>query len=155
MVVKVPLTQEPVIKRYIEIAFTGDSELLNYYDKSINVSRTQDMVEDTCDKILQYQNHFDVCSFYGIEINGEKSGYFFIVKSPDILVSFSLNKKHRNRQNLSMLFDEIKKVLDGTFLCFLNEYNTRAIKWLEKCGMTVSPHKIENRIAVLNYNICQ
>lgn len=155
MVVKVLLTQEPVIKRYIEIAFTGDSELLNYYDKSIEIHRTQDMVEDTLKKIIGYKDHFDICSFYGVDINGSGAGYFFVTNKPDILVSFSLNKTHRNRQNLTMLFAEIKKVLDGTFLCFLNDYNTRAIKWLEKCGMTVSPHKVQNRIVVLNYNKCQ
>lgn len=70
--------------------------------------------------------------------------------------SFGVNKKYRNKKILLAIFQYVKGKLNNNFYSVVYEYNTRAIKWLEKCGMVVDPMlKPSNNTIYLKYEICQ
>lgn len=143
---KITLTQ---LRDYVEVAFVDDEDLIKFYDKSVHVEKTQDMVNNTHQKIVEYEEHFKECNSYGLEINNEKVGYFFTTRNPNMLVSFGMNKAYRNKMNLKTMYEAIYNELGGSFHCYLFSHNKRAIKWLERCGMNVSPNEFNN-ISVLN-----
>ena len=137
---------------YISQSFKDDLDLYKYYDFTVNVSSIDDMVNDTYLKILSYDTHFKNTEYYGVNDNLNKAGYFFVLKEPNCLVSFSLNNRYRKADSLKQFFDFIKTTLDEDFICYMNECNTRGIKWLEKCGMEKLTTK--DFVTILNYKKC-
>lgn len=101
-------------------------------------------------KLLEYEPLFE-CEFIATG-----SGYFFYTLEPRLLVSFGINMKDRTPEKLKEFWGELTKQVGGKFDCLLWSANTRAIKWLEKVGMTVE-EEVEyegEKITHLNYNIC-
>ena len=47
------------LKGYIDIAFKGDNDLYDYFDKSIDVSSESEMVESVFLKIKDYDTFFN------------------------------------------------------------------------------------------------
>jgi hypothetical protein len=123
------------LHQHIDIGFSGDDELAKYYDKSIKVDSSKEMVDNTFEKIKEYPSQFENCNSYKVELDGDSIGYVFTTKKPNLLVSFSISEKHRNSETLKKYFDCIKSELDYSFNCYLFNRNSRAIDWLEKCGM--------------------
>lgn len=143
------------LNELIAIAFDGDTDLLDYYDRVANVSSVDEMVNDTFDKIKDYENHFANCYSYVVNYQEKKIGYIFITKNPNLLISFSINKEYRCRENLASYFSLIKSLFEDTFGCYLNTYNTRAIDWLKKCEMEITSNNVSSLITFLNLRICQ
>jgi hypothetical protein len=143
------------LKKLIDIAFDGDTELIDYYDRIANVSSVDEMVNDTFDKIKDYENHFANCYSYAVMYDDKEIGYLFITKNPNLLISFSLNKAYRCKENLASYFSLIKSLFEDRFGCYLNTYNTRAINWLKKCEMDIVSNNVSSLITFLNLRICQ
>lgn len=141
---KVPITE---LKQYIEIAFEGDGELINFYDKNSFVVSNLDMSCNTHCKLIDYKNYFDNCYNYKVSLNNIPIGFIFITKNPNLLVSFSVNKKYRNKETLKKYFELIQNIFLEPFICFLYNENSRAINWLQKCGMEIE--SIDNGITRL------
>jgi hypothetical protein len=125
------------LKQYIEIAFEGDKELINFYDKNSCVSNHNDMSSNTHFKLTEYKCYFDRCFHYKVVLDNTPIGFIFITKNPNLLVSFSVNKKYRNKETLKKYFELIQHIFSEPFICLLYNENYRAINWLEKCGMEV------------------
>jgi hypothetical protein len=130
------------LKPYIEEAFLGDEELLGFYDKSVPVTRVQDI----CDNVfLKISSLLQPAMIRGIEIEGEKVGY--IAFNPGILISFGLKKEYRDKEHLIQYWELIRKELNGDFQCALFGQNVRGISWLMTCGMDI----LFENITLLNY----
>jgi hypothetical protein len=123
------------LKQYINIAFNDDYDFINYYDKNTKIKTIEELVEKTNEKILDYPSYFGTHYSYRVDFDNKSIGYLFITKKPNLLVSFSINKKYRNKEILKNYFDIIKKELGNSFCCLLYKENIRAINWLKKCGM--------------------
>lgn len=117
---------------FIEAAFLGDDELLNCYDKSVPVTRITDVCENVFAKI---QSLIQPAELRGIEINGNKIGYFAF--HPGVLISFGLRIEYRSKENLSKFWEIIKSELGGAFQCAIFSYNSRGLNFLKKGGMNV------------------
>lgn len=120
------------LKVYIESVFWDDDDILIYFDKEAGVKTTTDASVSVYKKIA---NQYYDAEKVGVEIDGYKVGYF--VYMDELLVSFGVNKKYRNTEILSELWEEIKSRIGDTFQCVLYSYNTRAIGYLKKCGMKI------------------
>jgi hypothetical protein len=139
---------------YIKIAFEGDLELKVYYDNALRVRNLNNMCSDTYAKIVEYYEVFPSCEAYSVVKDDEGIGYMFISKDPNRLISFGLNKEHRNGNNLKMFFKLISKKLKHDFECILHTKNDRAINWLIKCGMDVDTKRQD--ITILKFKeLCQ
>lgn len=140
------------LKRYIDIAFAEDCDLLNYYDRSSGVLTGDAMVINTYNKIKDYLAYFHHCFAFKICVDGNDAGFVFFTKSPNLLVSFSINKKYRQAEVLRDYFECIKDSIGDDFTSLLYNENTRAINWLVKCGMEVE--FINEEYTKLNYILC-
>lgn len=123
---------------FIRKAFDGDIELLNYYDRGLEKRNLDAMANDTYVKLQDYEHLlFDSCA-YSVYKGEEAIGYYFVTTEPNMLISFGVNKKHRNKETLIEFFKIIAETLDYDFEMFLYAENKRATDWLVKCGMEVS-----------------
>lgn len=118
---------------YVYHAFIDDFELVEYYDRSVGAKTTTEAIENVCDKIEQ---SYPDAKIFGVEIEGEKAGYF--VAKDNLLVSFGINVKFREKEYLSKFWYEIQNQIGNDFHAMLYSHNSRAIKWLETCGMKIS-----------------
>jgi len=117
------------LKSYIEEAFLGDEELMGLYDKSVPITRVQDI----CDNVfLKISSLLQPAILRGVEIEGEKVGY--IAFNPGVLLSFGLKKEYRTKENLIKYWELIRTEMNGDFQVALFGHNLRAINWLRKCG---------------------
>jgi hypothetical protein len=118
------------LKEYIEIAFSNDTEIVDYFDPKYDLSKWEDASGIVYDKIcLDYSQ----CKLTVLEINGNKAGYF--VYNDNLLISFGLNIQYRNNEELGRMWNIIRSKVGEFFQCVLFSRNTRAIKWLNRCGM--------------------
>jgi hypothetical protein len=125
------------LKKYIEIAFEDDEELINFYDKTYSLSSHSDMYKNTYSKLKEYKEYFGKCCHYKIILDGVEIGFVFITKTPNLLVSFSINKTYRKKDILISFFNLIRNIFSEPFICLLYNENSRAINWLQKCGMEI------------------
>lgn len=129
------------LQDYINSAFEGDDELLSFYDRNANVKTLEDCCNNTFQKIrFSYPN----ASYGGLDINVLNIGtemkekkIGFVVYENNMLISFGINKSHRDSDLLKLFWSDLKYLLGANFCCSLYSYNTRAIDWLKKCGMQV------------------
>ena len=135
----------------IRHAFVDDNDLNNYCDPSDKDKDIREIVYSIYNKILAYEKAGD-CKFCKIRYNDSLIGYFFYHKN--ILISFGVNVKHRNKQTLKRVFEDIKKEMNGEFETYMWERNERAINWLKKCGMEEVPCNIKE-VKKLKYSLCQ
>lgn len=117
---------------YIEEAFKEDYELVEYYDKSVNVKNVEDCIENVIEKIKTCYPDADM---FGVEEYGCKIGYF--VCTTDLLISFGININYRDKETLDCFWKMIKKVVGDTFQCVLYSHNKRGINFLQKGGMII------------------
>lgn len=120
------------LNEYVYNALLDDYEIVKFYDKKCNIETPIEAVENICDKIRKFYTYSFMA---GIEINGQKEGYF--VWDDNILISFSISKKYRNKETLSAFWKEIKKRLGNNFHCMLYSHNIRAIEFLQRNGMKI------------------
>ena len=138
----------------MKVAFDGDYELIKYYDSASNVDSIDSMVTDVLIKIKDYPKWFNSCYSYSVSNDEEPIGYLFITKEPNLLVSFSINKNFRDKDNLKSYFDCIVKEFNTDFDCLLFSHNDRAINWLKRCGMVEVKEFYQEGITKLNYKLC-
>jgi hypothetical protein len=141
---------------YIESAWKGDVNLHVFYDRSLNLKSLENMVRDTHDKILDLNNQQSGLSFFGIEHDSVKIGFIVLNEQFNFLYSFGVRHDFRNRDMLEPIFFYIRKKLKDNFFCLMNECNTRAIRWLKKCGLKEIPSLSPSKdIVYLKYEKCQ
>jgi len=106
--------------------FKGD-DLLSYYDPTSKVKTHDEAVIDIYHKLIEHAKERK-CEFIRDDI-----GYIF--HSGDLLISFCVKKKCRDKANLAYFGNLIKSKLGHHFDCFLFTKNTKAINFLERIGM--------------------
>jgi len=129
-----------MMKEDIYNHFKEDVDLLRYYDPTSMVTTIEEAAEDVYRKIVEHSRDRK-CIFVNSEI-----GYVFY--SERLLISFCLNPKFRNKENLILFSEFIKDNVGEHFECFLFNVNTRAINFLKRFGMRVE--KSNNLITLLS-----
>ena len=113
-------------------AFDGDDDICRYCDPSIKDATPEKISLNVYDKLLEWEDVFDG-TFRVIDVDGAEVGFVYYFE--DIVVSFGINKAHRNKEFLGDMFEKFTSWAGEDFVTFMWENNTRAIKWLERCGM--------------------
>lgn len=120
------------LKEYIECAFEGDFDLINFFDKGEPVKNIADCAESVFQKIkILYPDSLLRALF----INNTPIGYFAFCE--ELLVSFGINIEYRKSNVLDDLWSKIKDEIGENFKCVLYSHNKRAIGYLQKCGMKI------------------
>ena len=144
------------IEDYIRSAWEGDSELDKFYDKSLKRRTLEGMVKDTSRKIRELMEIDENLSLIGINDDRKLIGFVILSEKLSIFYSFGINVKYRNKEMLSAIFNFAALKLKYKFFSVMFEYNTRAIKWLQKCGMVIDLNMNPSSDTVyLKYEICQ
>ncbi len=133
------------LRKYVEIAYRGDNDLLDFYWG--DGWSLQEAVNETMFGINQVSEEVEM-EYFCVLNDEEEIGY--IAKFPNNLYSFSININHRKKQNLIEFWDRIKEVMEEGFICMLYPQNSRAIKWLERCGMIKVEGVEHNCVVLLN-----
>lgn len=116
--------------------FKDDVELLRYFDPLSTAVNNEQASMEIYHKLVEYSNERK-CKFIRME-----HGYIFYAKpkwffQKRILVSFCLKPEFRTWSCVSSFWEEIKKNLGASFVCYLYNKNTRAINFLIKGGMKI------------------
>lgn len=138
------------IKKAIRIAFEDDGKILDFFDPSIEVKNTNEVIEIVFGKGVDYLDKG--LKAYEVYEKEKLIGYFYAINK--MLVSFGLNIQYRQRKHLKEFFRVIRKSMGKDFICTLYSRNVRAIKWLYKMGMSVQEHNVNyknNYLTVLKY----
>lgn len=138
---------------FIECAWSGDVNLPLFYDSSLSQKSLTTMVKDTHDKIMDMFEQDSELKMLGIEIDNQMVGFLILSERFNCLYSFGVRHDFRNEKVLKPLFFYITSKLKDGFFCMLNEHNTRAIRWLKKCGMVEKSYTAKN-IVYLKYEKC-
>lgn len=133
------------LRKLVEIAYRGDNDLLEHFwgeDFSLEeaVNETMNMVKRVAEEVKM--------DYYCVVDDEEEIGY--VCCFPNNLYSFGINIQFRTKNVLSEFWDRVKEVMGDSFICMLFPQNTRAIKWLEKCGMVRVDGVEENCVVMLN-----
>jgi len=134
----------------IEYAFKDDNDINKYCDTEYKDATIDKLILSIYNKLLEHEP-LGVCKFVDLIIDDELVGFFFCFHY--LLVSFGINKNHRNKETLKKVFEIIKNEFDGYFECYMWKRNERAIKWLKKCGMEEDYCKLES-VTKLKYILC-
>ena len=134
----------------IMYAFEGDKDISKYCDKNDKELEVEKLVLSIFKKLLEYEET-EECDFYDLSVENEVVGYGFNYKN--ILISFGVNKKFRNKEKLEKVFEIIKGKFNNDFETYMWERNERAVNWLKKSGMTEIESNID-KVIKLKY-ICQ
>ena len=78
----------------IMFAFEGDEDISKYCDKNDKELDLEKLVLSIFKKLLEYEETGE-CDFYDLSVENEVVGYGFNYKN--ILISFGVNKKFRNK----------------------------------------------------------
>lgn len=132
-------------------AFKDDDEINNYCDPDYKEKTIKELVFSIYIKILEYIRYGN-CEFYDLIVEKKIIGYAFSHKN--MLISFGVNKKHRNKKELEIVFNIIKAKFNTDFETYMWKRNERAINWLKKCGMEEADCNIKEVIK-LKYKLCQ
>lgn len=144
------------IEDYIKSAWEGDSELEKFYDKSLKRRTLEGMVKDTSRKILDIMEMDENLSLIGVDDDRKMIGFIVLSEKLSLLYSFGINVKYRNKDMLSAIFNYAALKLKYKFYSVMYEHNTRAIDWLQKCGMVIDPSmKPSSDTTYLKYESCQ
>lgn len=110
--------------------YEGDVELVGFFDPGFEVNDWQ-----SCCTIIyrKIKENYPTANIKVVKDIHSPVGYYVYEK--DMLISFGLHKTYRNKNNLKKFWHLIKSEFDGPFSCVLYSTNSRAIGWLQKCGM--------------------
>lgn len=115
---------------FLFATYEGDHALVKYFDPGCIVKDWQ----SCCSAIYQkIKENYPLATIKAVKDIYTPVGYYVFEK--DMLISFGLHMKYRNKKNLTKFWKLIQSEFDGSFSCVLYSVNTRAIGWLEKCGM--------------------
>ena len=133
------------LRDLIEIAYRGDSDLLDKYwgdDFSLEeaINETMWMVGEVAKEAPM--------EYFVVLKDEEEIGY--VCKIPNNLYSFGININYRTKENLSEFWEKVKEVMKDGFICMLFPQNVRAINWLKKMGMVEVEGVENNCVCLLN-----
>ncbi len=135
------------LKKYVEIAYRGDMELLSEYH--IAEYSFNEAVEETLAMI--YETSLEVeMKYCGVVKNNKIIGYLCYFDNN--LYSFGINIEYRTKEVLSEFWERIKETLGDSFICMLFPNNIRAIKFLQRCGMKIIDGVEESAVTLLYHN---
>ncbi len=120
------------MKEYIYIALEGDDSIVDFFDPTIPVSNPKEAAEKIYDKLMA---NYPEAELRPLKHDGQVIGYFAWL--PGLLISFGVNIHYRKKKVLEEVWDMIAKTVGDDFSCILYTRNSRAIKWLQRCGMHV------------------
>lgn len=144
MVIEISKTSKRKVNKLIELAFLGDSDLIEHYHAAND--NMQDSILHTIERIdvtsMAYQ-----LSFYKVTVDKVNAGFF--VTGDNFLYSFGLNMKFRKKEILMKWWEMVCGELKPNFICMMNKKNTRGINFLKKQGMIVISNG--NEILTLKY----
>ena len=138
-----------ISKDIIQKAFEGDNEIGLYCDPSIAGATPDEVALDCYKKINEIESAYNG-TFKEYQKNGESLGFCYLIGN--VLISFGINKEHRNKGSLCEFYNFIKS--HGLSSAVLWDRNTRAIKWLKKCGMEIEA-KSDGVVKLKNEELCQ
>jgi RimJ/RimL family protein N-acetyltransferase len=75
--------------------------------------------------------------FFKVMMGDVPIGFTVLDRDTDVLFSFGINRKYRNQMVTVAWFGQIRNFLTEHFTCSLWNQNKRAIRFLERNGMTV------------------
>jgi len=135
------------LAKYIQIAYDGDTDLLekyhvDKYDLMGAVSKELSIIYKTVeweDKEMDY---------YKVMFNDFPIGY--ICTYPNNLYSFGINKEYRSKEILKEWWKKVRDIMGGKFITLLYPNNTRAINFLKKQGMVEVEGVEDNCVTLLN-----
>ena len=144
---KISKTEIPAL---VEMSYVGDDELIaKYHPLCLEGKPTMELaIIDTLHKIHEASQEVKL-NYYKVIFQKKPIGYF--VPFDNVLYSFSINKKYRNKENLIGWFNQVKKSLGTPFQCVLYQNNTKAINHLIKQGMVRYQDNEEEKITTLVY----
>lgn len=135
------------LKKYVEIAYKDDNDLLTkYHIDNYNFEQAVDVTM----QMISLTSKDVKMSFFGVVNNNENIGYLCVFSNN--LYSFGINIKKRTKEVLSEFWSSIKEVLGNSFICMLFKNNIRAIKYLQKCGMVIIEGVEEEAVTLLYHN---
>ena len=140
---------------YVKCAWMGDVNLPLFYDSSLSHKSFKGMVYDTYNKVMDLHKEDSKLKLIGIEYDDRMVGFLVYSEAFNCLYSFGIKQDFRKKEVLKPLFFYITSKLKNGFFCMLNEHNTRAIRWLEKCGMVQKEYPSDKNIVYLKYEKCQ
>lgn len=141
---KISKTQLP---KLIELSYLGDDDMLEQYHSGQKIDFFNAIIKEL-DYIHQASKKFDL-SYYKLIYKQKPIGYF--VTFDGFLYSFGIGKKNRSKEVLANWFSQVKRALGSQFISMLYSYNTRAIKHLERQGMTIIDEDIDNQTVTLKF----
>ena len=135
------------LPRLVQMAYEGDGAMFQYmpehrsdYMSNVN-GELFNIYELAQDKRMRY---------YKVIYQKKPIGYF--VAFENVLYSFSINIKYRQKNILLSWWQELARTFNKGFLCYLEEKNQRAIKFLEKNRMKVENINEKTKLVTLvNY----
>lgn len=134
----------------ILVAFADDDSISDNCDPDNKDKTPTGVALDVFNKLIDCELVVDGV-FKTIEYDSNIIG--FVYYFDNILVSFGINKKYRNKEVLTDLFENIKEWLGGNFITFMWKRNQRAINWFKKCGMVEEDVNTDSFIK-LKYESC-
>lgn len=136
------------LAQYVDIAYRGDSDLMDRYH--IQQHETVESAVFSTMLMIDDMSRLKDLSYYKICWKKEPIGY--LVTFPDFLYSFGINIKFRKRDIHIGWWNATKSILGKKFISMLYDNNSRAVGFLQKQGMKILEHNLENHSIVL---VCQ
>lgn len=120
----------------VELGFSDDEPLLDkyqQYDTSLKetVERNMRNIWDAVDGGFKFK-------FFKVIMAGITIGFTVLDQDSDMLFSFGINRKFRNQMVTTAWFNQVRNYLTEHFTCTLWNQNERAIRFLNRNGMTVT-----------------
>jgi hypothetical protein len=144
---KISKTEIPAL---VEMSYVGDDELIDkYHHLCIEGKPTREFAVLASLHRIHEASQETKLNYYKVIFQKKPIGYF--VTFDNVLYSFCINKKYRNKENLIGWFNQVKKTLGKPFQCILSTHNTRAIDHLIKQGMVRYRDNEEDKVTTLVY----
>ncbi|MES2382406.1 MAG: hypothetical protein V4538_15270 [Bacteroidota bacterium] len=133
------------LRNLVEIAYKGDSELLDkYWGEDFNL---EDAVNETMWMVGEVSKEAEM-SYYSVELDDCEIGYVCCFEHN--LYSFGININYRTKDNLVEFWERIKEIMGQSFICMLFPQNERAINFLKTQGMKIVDGVEQNCVTLLN-----
>lgn len=119
----------------VELGFGEDEELMNKYQQY--KTPFKETVERNMKNIWEAMDAGFKFKFFKLMMGEVIIGFTVLDQDMDMLFSFGINKKFRNQMITTAWFAQVRKYLTKHFTCTLWNQNERAIRFLNRNGMTV------------------
>jgi len=132
---------------FVELGFGDDEKLMDKYQQYNTPFK--ETVERNMRNIWDAMSAGFNFKFFKIVMGEVVIGFTVLDQDTDMLFSFGINRKFRNQMITTAWFTQVRKFLTEHFTCVLWNQNVRAIRFLNRNGMTVLRHNDETTTLVL------